>query len=292
MARPTKAYQQVVRTYVDSSKVNGLSWAGEALFIRLLTVSDGYGRFHGDPHSVCGKACSARWRNGSTDVDEVERLLRELETAGLIVRYRVGTEDFLEVTEYREVGDRRDSAFPGPLEGWGTERGRSGDTAGTERGPTRARAEPEPEPEPEPERGATAPAPDGASPKKRRKPIRGKYELKLAAEQACLPEAVYGHCMQFVAARVGKRPPLDRGEWAKLFAIAGSDYQALIDTLEAGVRWTSLVNPLKERMARGKAKPYQTRDERSEANIQASLRRLANLKPGQDPFALEAPDAR
>ena len=92
--------------------------------------------------------------------------------------------------------------------------------------------------------GADAPAP-------KRPKVNGEYELKLAAVEACLPDTVYGHCMEFRKARVGRRGPLRRDDWRKLFSIAGSDYQALIDTLEAGVTWASLVNPLKDRMAKG-----------------------------------------
>jgi len=113
--------------------------------------------------------------------------------------------------------------------------------------------------------GASAPPP-------KRTRVNGAYELKLAATECLLPVHVAEACEAFRSDRVGRRPPLRRTDWAKLFHLAGNDHQALLETLEAGVTWMSLLNPLKDRLAKRRAP--QTRAERNEAALQEGLARL------------------
>ncbi len=95
----------------------------------------------------------------------------------------------------------------------------------------------------------------------------------------------YDHCAE------SKQLPMP-GEsgWRDIAQTWRNNPEGLARAVPYSVQHASLNDPQNRN---GTAK---TRDERSEANIQASLRRLANLKPGQDTFKQlfqpEDPDAR
>ncbi len=113
MPRLSSAYQAVLRSCVDSVKVNSVSWGAEALYYRLLLISDGFGRYHGGARDVACKAATRRF-GASTDIEEIEGFLRELEQVGLLLRWSTGTEQHLQLQDYFDAGNRQKAAFPAP----------------------------------------------------------------------------------------------------------------------------------------------------------------------------------
>jgi hypothetical protein len=121
MPRLAVADQAILRSYVDSRRVNAVSWAAEALYLRLLCVSDGYGRYRADAHHVACHAAAERLREGphQTTVAEIEGLLGELQAAGLAELYEVDGEAYLQLAGYYDGGDRHRSIYPPPPGGEG-----------------------------------------------------------------------------------------------------------------------------------------------------------------------------
>ena len=83
MARLTTNYQALLRAYTESPRINSVPMEAEALFIRLLCLSDGCGRYHGDPFTVLARALTTRFKDGLT-VEDVSDWLGQLKNAGLI----------------------------------------------------------------------------------------------------------------------------------------------------------------------------------------------------------------
>lgn len=122
MPRLSSAYQAVLRSLVDSEKINRVSWGAEALYVRLLLVADGAGRYHGSAGMVAGKVATKRLLRRATDLDEIEGFLVELESVGLIYRYGCG--EFLGIVDFfaggangEGRGIRRAVAFPASPDG-------------------------------------------------------------------------------------------------------------------------------------------------------------------------------
>ena len=170
MARPRvgSAYVPLLRSYVDSDKVNAISIAAEMLYLRLLAVSDDAGRYWARPHLVLGKALTKRWEAGEIDVDQVAALLEELAAAKLIIR----DEEHLEITQYHGGRGRKDREplirFPEVRDGFvnqtATKRSPNGATGDRLVAPSRSRSrsikqEREQETTRAREEGADAPAP-------------------------------------------------------------------------------------------------------------------------------------
>jgi hypothetical protein len=118
MARLSKAYQAVYKSIVDSRRINAVSDGAEALYFRLLCVSDDFGRFHGSAFRVAAGALAARFEANSVTVEQVEERLRELERVGAVERYEVEGERFLAIVGYSDpiAADRRVARFPTPPE--------------------------------------------------------------------------------------------------------------------------------------------------------------------------------
>jgi len=122
-------WQGVLASYPESSRVNRLSIGAEALYLRLLVLSDDYGRYHGAAHEVLGRALTRRWMAGEVRLDDVEDWLCQLETVGLARRYEIGDEAFLELVDFVTATDpkRKRARFPDPGDQTGTRRGPDGD---------------------------------------------------------------------------------------------------------------------------------------------------------------------
>ena len=114
MPRLSTAYQAVLRSVIHSKRLNSVSWAGEALYYRLLCASDGAGRMSGDAFTICAQVCTERMRNGQVDPQQVDALLVELEQANLVRRYRVEEELYLELVGYFDAGNKQKVSTPAP----------------------------------------------------------------------------------------------------------------------------------------------------------------------------------
>jgi hypothetical protein len=107
VARPAKNYQEVLRSYPRSRKVNSVSIGAECLYLRLLVLADCAGRFPAEPLIVAGLALAERLGRGDVTGPDVARWLDELEAAALIGRYEVSGERLLELQNYYRTANNR-----------------------------------------------------------------------------------------------------------------------------------------------------------------------------------------
>ena len=98
---------------LSSEKVASLSWEEEVFYRRLMSVVDDYGRTESD----------AKWlrlrcyptRVDSVSINDVRRFLRACKAAGLIIVYRVGVREFLQINNFQQR-QRTASKYPPPPE--------------------------------------------------------------------------------------------------------------------------------------------------------------------------------
>lgn len=101
---------------LDSKRIASLSEGGELFYRRLMSVVDDFGRFEADPDLLLAKAYPLRSRGESADM--VDAYLREC-TSGeypLIVVYKVGRKQYLEIVEFGQRIRSEKSKYPGPDE--------------------------------------------------------------------------------------------------------------------------------------------------------------------------------
>lgn len=119
MARLTSNYQPVLRSLNESEKWARASGDAGCLYVRLLIATDSAGRMRGRASHVLCDACSPLLDLGVTPM-ALEALLGELDGLGLIRRYEVDGDEFLEVCGYFEPPRREKgrkpfvSIFPDP----------------------------------------------------------------------------------------------------------------------------------------------------------------------------------
>jgi len=113
MARISTHYQAVLRAYTESSRVNSIPLEAEALFIRLLCLSDGEGRYHGDPFLVCARALTHRMKAGVSP-EQVDGWLHDMEGAGLIQFYDFQGERHIQINRYHDAGNKSKVVYPPP----------------------------------------------------------------------------------------------------------------------------------------------------------------------------------
>ncbi len=89
--------------YIDSKKVNRLSFAAETLFVRLIACCDDNSNFDGDPTLLACKLFAERMRLGTVSVPDVERMRAELVANELVIPYEVDGESYLHIPNNRKV---------------------------------------------------------------------------------------------------------------------------------------------------------------------------------------------
>ena len=139
MPRLSTNYQAILRAYTESPRVNSVSIGAEALFVRLVCLSDGAGRYYGDPFDICARACTTRMKNGLSP-DDVADWLSELLLADLVSAYEVLGQPYLLVNRYHDAGNKAKEEFPPPPYPAGEEQPPAGDTdhsAGAKKPPSR-----------------------------------------------------------------------------------------------------------------------------------------------------------
>ena len=99
-----------IRDWCQEVEMDELSSTGERVYVRLRMAADSAGRFYGDAEWVLSKCFSCRVQ---LSVEEMEKALCELETAGMIVRYEVEGGRYLASTEWG-VRQRSEPRFPAP----------------------------------------------------------------------------------------------------------------------------------------------------------------------------------
>ena len=102
---------RMLRPYCDSLKFDGIDASAERLWVRLLTVVDDFGRFHGEPRLI--KASCFPLIDNLRPAD-VLRWLDDLSTRHLILRYKVRQREYLAITNFRQRTRQATSKFPPP----------------------------------------------------------------------------------------------------------------------------------------------------------------------------------
>lgn len=100
---------------IVSRKVNSVSLGAECLYVRVLLLTDDFGRYHADPRILKALAFSLR----NVTEKSISKWLTELIDVGLIRTYSVDDEEYLEVVRFEDFqtfrADRkRRKDFPVP----------------------------------------------------------------------------------------------------------------------------------------------------------------------------------
>lgn len=97
-----------------SDSFNSLSATEENLFVRLIVVCDDYGRFDGRPEIIKGYCYPLK----DIRVEQIDKALDNLSTAGMVFRYEVDGKPYLQLTNWERHQQIRakKSKYPAPDE--------------------------------------------------------------------------------------------------------------------------------------------------------------------------------
>jgi len=103
------------RKLIVSRKINSVSLGAECMYIRILLLTDDFGRYHADPRILKAQAFSLRNVTNKT----IWKWLTELIEIGLIKIYSSGIEKYLEVVRFEDfqtfrTDRKRRKEFPKP----------------------------------------------------------------------------------------------------------------------------------------------------------------------------------
>jgi len=98
---------------LSSEKVASLSWEEEVFYRRLMSVVDDYGRTESNAKWLRSRCYPVQV--DSISIDDVERFLRVCEAAGLVIVYKVGAKEFLQIDNFQQQR-RTTSKYPPPPE--------------------------------------------------------------------------------------------------------------------------------------------------------------------------------
>jgi hypothetical protein len=106
---PNRTLKETVR---KSHKLNAISDSAQALWFRLLTCVDDYGRFDAEPTLVASACYPLRLH---ANASRFEKLVKELADIGLIVLYEHKSDKYLYLTNWDKGNIRaKNSKFPEP----------------------------------------------------------------------------------------------------------------------------------------------------------------------------------
>lgn len=131
MARLPRSWHPVMRSYLDSGKLNRVSMQAEALYLRILVSADVRGVYHGDAFDVASRLMTRRMKTGRATLEQVRGCMEELGSVGLIGYFRHGEENFLFIQGYQTVNESRKPEFPAPPGHPESNRGRAVPETGT-----------------------------------------------------------------------------------------------------------------------------------------------------------------
>lgn len=100
---------RILRDWTDSLPMNTLSWQEEVLFTRLIMKADDFGNFNRNASLVKSLLFPRKDDLRSNDVD---RWLKNLEAAGLILTYPAKGDFFLHIRNFGQRLDKRSRKFP------------------------------------------------------------------------------------------------------------------------------------------------------------------------------------
>lgn len=244
---PDRRSQLVLVSSVRSKKLARVSVVAEALYYKLLLLTDDMGRFPASPLLV-GAACfEHRMEAGELAVDDIQLSSRHLEEVGLISIYEVDGDRYLEITElYRPIRKDRKAVVKYPARGSGSQLDVNG-------GHLDDNWQDTPPPPPPPALHTPPPPPPPTCPpvggQKRAKPRRdGKAELASAVESweaahGSMRSDLLGAMEGYRQRRQTKRHPLyDAGQWTATLAVGEGDQECLIEAFKTADRsgWQSV----------------------------------------------------
>ena len=107
--------RMIDKKLIISRKVNSVSLGAECMYVRILLLTDDFGRYHADPRILKAHAFSLRGVTNKT----ILKWLSELVEIGLIKLYSVDDEEYLEIVRFEDFqtfrADRkRQEGFPKP----------------------------------------------------------------------------------------------------------------------------------------------------------------------------------
>lgn len=98
---------------IESESVNALSWHAEVFYRRLMNRVDDFGRFTAHPSLLLASIFPLQL--GKVSDRDINRLLDECESVGLVFRYEDGAKRFLVLNKW-EKGRASTSQYPEPPE--------------------------------------------------------------------------------------------------------------------------------------------------------------------------------
>lgn len=208
---------RIIKTAISvSEQVNDMSLAAALLFTWMIPHADDFGRMAGSARKI--KALVVPMRNDITP-DKVDKCLEEMEKGGLIKRYCVNGETYIQLPKWDEhqsgLHKRTRSKFPEPEDGEGGDSGKFQEIPSelnrTERKGT------------EEEKNKRTPKADAFG------------ALQILATFPTLSEAVV---KDFIQHRKAKRAPLTQSAWdsitKEIMASGWTPEQALMETMARG----------------------------------------------------------
>ncbi len=104
--------RSIRRGFIDSEKVNTLSWEAECTFHRLLLVADDYGVFDARPKYLLTQLFGMKME--AVSLESLKRSLQECERSGLIRLYSIDGKPYLHIRNYGQRVLKKTSDYPSP----------------------------------------------------------------------------------------------------------------------------------------------------------------------------------
>lgn len=150
------SWNPLLKSYPDSDKINAVSIGAETLYTRLIAQSDDAAHYYGNTRWIIFKLFTARGIAGQVTENDIAGWIKELESVGLIERYLVDGQEFIELIEVKKClrsDVKKEIRFPSRDDAK-THTGRTRNEHVTNPGRVRNESgplDPDPDPYPEPE---------------------------------------------------------------------------------------------------------------------------------------------
>lgn len=107
--------RMIDKKLIISRKINSVSLGAECMYVRILLLTDDFGRYHADPRILRAHAFSLRGVTNKT----ILKWLRELVEIELVRLYSVNSEEYLEIVRFEDfqtfrTDRKRQEGFPKP----------------------------------------------------------------------------------------------------------------------------------------------------------------------------------
>ena len=96
-------WNPLLKLYPESRKINAVSLGAEAMFCRLIALSDDHANYYGGPRLLLTHLWGHRWANRTMSLHKCARFRNELVLAALVSLYRVGSSEYLHVVNCKKM---------------------------------------------------------------------------------------------------------------------------------------------------------------------------------------------